>query len=97
METGRIPLLDQIVRYLSPTAEPTEANLLVAISRCGWFGVVKGKKICISFSTSRPPLHFELDLFMRGALRAWRRRYREVEPEIEPENLAPRGRGMELL
>lgn len=96
-DAKRLHLHDQIARQLSGETEPTVTELLMAISRCGWSGVVKGKKMCISFSPSRPPLHYELDLWVRGALRAWRRRYRELESEIEPENHAPRGRGMETL
>ena len=69
---GRLPLHDEIARHLSVDKEPSVADILKTIAGCGWQGMVKAKKVYISFTVERPSSVFELDLFLKGVIRAWR-------------------------
>lgn len=84
----RHPMHEQIAEHLPLDNESTVADILRAIQECGWQGVVRGRKISVAFSPSRPPKRFELDLFLRGALRAWqnlqKKRRQEKEKLLPP-------------
>ncbi len=82
---GRPPMHELLAKHLPLDREPEVVEILRAIRDCGWYGVVKGQKVSISFSPARLPKHFELDLFLRGARRE--RRLRKERRE-EKERLA---------
>lgn len=86
---GRRPMCERIAEQLGGEREPTLADVLRAISGCGWEGVSNAKKVSISFSPDRPPFHFELDLLMRGVSRAWRERLRGKQRGVERGTTAP--------
>lgn len=80
---GRVPLHREIAHRLPPNREPSIADILESVRRCGWFAIVRQQKVSISFAPSRPPRRFELDLFLRGVFRAWLEIQRERRPKHE--------------
>lgn len=67
-------LADMIAEQLPTDRDPTVQEILLAISGCGWAGVVRKRHISIQFSTDTPPRRYELDLFLRSVGKAVLRR-----------------------
>jgi hypothetical protein len=84
---GRLPLTEKIASHLPAHAEPSIESILEAIKRCGWVGAKRHRGISISFSASRPPCHYDFDLFRRGVIKAWhkiRGRSRKKQKALPP-------------
>ena len=81
-QRNRRPMHEVIADRLTSNHEPTIVEILAAISACGWQGAANNKKVSISFSPKRSPLHFELDMFLVGLKRAWKKKIRDQDKAV---------------
>ena len=81
-QRNRRPMHEEIADRLTLNHEPTIVDILAAISACGWTGVATKKKVSVSFSPERSPKPFELDFFLKGVMRAWKKKIRDKEKAV---------------
>lgn len=79
---GRLSLHEEIAGHLAVDKVPSLVDILDAIAACGWTGVANKKKVSVSFSPERSPKQFELDFFLNGVMRAWKKKIRDKEKAV---------------
>jgi hypothetical protein len=92
----RKPLVESLLSKLSPEKEPDVFALLEAFRFCGWVATAKRNRLTVSFGSNQQARRYELDLVLRGVLRAWWARSRELEVDMKKKEDAEKRRELEL-